>query len=177
MVSYKKYTAIDISNLIIIYANESSNRQTNLTQIKLQKILYYVYIECLVKHGVKLFETPIEKRKFGSVISSVYHNFKNYTVRHIDKPSSSYVFDEKNDGLYFEEIPFSPDNIELDLNIKEVIRKKVMELIDINPFELIERTYREMPWKNFKTQILKGEQGLTYSDDELIAYFSNEILD
>jgi len=95
-------------------------------------------------------------------------------VHHIDGPSSSYVFDDNEDGLYFEEIPFSSDDIELDSNMKDIIRKKVEELIDINPFELVEKTHREDPWKKFEPQILKGERGLIYSDDELIAWFSNE---
>lgn len=169
----KKYTALDIANLIITYANQIPGRKSSLTPIKLQKILYYVYVECL-KQGVKLFDTPIEKWKFGPVVSSVYHNFKTYGVHHIDGPSSSYVFDDNEDGLYFEEIPFSSDDIELDSNMKDIIRRKVEELIDINPFELVEKTHREDPWKKFEPQILKGERGLIYSDDELIAWFSNE---
>lgn len=169
----KKYTALDIANLIITYANQISSRKSSLTPIKLQKILYYVYVECL-KQGTKLFDTPIEKWKFGPVVSSVYHNFKTYGVNHIDVPSSSYVFDDNEDGLYFEEVPFSSENIELNSNVKDIIRKKVEELIDVNPFELVERTHQEEPWKKFEPHILKGERGLIYSDDELMAWFSNE---
>lgn len=171
--SDKKYTAMDIANLIIVYANEIQNREGSLTPIKLQKILYYVYVDCLVNKGTKLFNTPIEKWKFGPVVSSVYHNLKNYGVRHIDEPTSSYIFDDSKGSIYFEEIPFSIDAIELTLDVKESIREKVEELINKDPFDLVELTHKEQPWKEYESRILKGERGLVYSDQEIINYFSN----
>lgn len=164
------YRAMDIANLIIAYAN--LNRKGTLSPIKLQKILYYVYVECLVRHGIKLFDTPIEKWKFGPVVSSVYHNFKNYGVNHIDEPSSSFIFDESEGGFNFEEVPFDIESIDLSLEIRDVIRTKVEELISINPFELVEKTHTEKPWKDYEHKILSGEKGLFYSDKELMDCFS-----
>ena len=76
------YKAMDIANYIVEYTNNTLKKD-NLTPIKLQKIMYYVYVNCLVKHNIKLFNQPIEKWKFGPVISDVYHSFKVYgTNRH-----------------------------------------------------------------------------------------------
>ncbi|MDC5528710.1 DUF4065 domain-containing protein [Acinetobacter baumannii] len=168
------YSALDISNLIITYANELPSRIGSLTPIKLQKILYYVYVDCLVNHKVKLFDTPIEKWKFGPVVSSVYHNFKNHGVRHIEEAPPSFMFDEGENGFVFEEIPFVSDSIALDAKIKQAIRDKVAELIDEDPFVLVERTHREEPWKKDAPSILRGDRGLIYSDQELINYFSSK---
>lgn len=168
----KKNTAIDFANLIISYANEIPNRVGSLTPIKLHKILYYVYVECLLKHGVKLFDAPIEKWKFGPVVSSVYHNFKTYGVSHIEEPTASFVFDITQDGLRYEEIPFTSESIDVCSEVKQTIKNKVGELIDEDPFDLVERTHREMPWKKFEPQILRGERGLIYSDGELIEFFT-----
>lgn len=168
----KKNTAIDFANLIISYASEMPDNKGNLTPIKLQKILYYVYVECLLTHKVKLFDAPIEKWKFGPVVSSVYHNFKNYGVNNIKEPTSSFVFEMTPQGLQFEEIPFTRDSIEVSSEIKETIKTKVNELIDRDPFELVNKTHRETPWKNFESQILRGDRGLIYSDDELIEFFT-----
>lgn len=168
----KKNTAMDIANLIIVYANQIENRIGSLTPIKLQKILYYVYVDCLVNQKTKLFNTPIEKWKFGPVVSSVYHNLKNYGVRHIAEPSSSYIFDDSKGSIYFQEIPFSEEALGLRSDIKESIKRKVIELIDVDPFELVERTHREKPWKNYESLILEGERGLIYSDEEIIEAFS-----
>ena len=46
------------------------------------------------------------------------------------------------------------------------------KLIDVGPFELVEKTHREDPWKNFEPRILKGEKSLYYSDEEIKHYFS-----
>lgn len=165
-------TAMDIANLIIVYANQIINRTGALTPIKLQKILYYVYVDCLVNKNTKLFDTPIEKWKFGPVVSSVYHNLKNYGVRHIAEPTSSYIFDDSEGTIVFKEIPFDPTCIDLDVEIKNSIEHKVAELINIDPFELVERTHKEKPWKEYESLILEGHKGLIYSDKELIEAFS-----
>lgn len=172
MENNKNYTAMDIANLIIVYANQINNRVGSLTPIKLQKILYYVYVKCLVNKQTKLFDTPIEKWKFGPVVSSVYHSLKNYGVRHISEPTSSYIFDDSNGSIYFEEVPFSANSIELSPEVIGLIKSTVAELINVDPFELVERTHNDKPWKDFESRILKGERGLIYSDDEIIKAFS-----
>ncbi|WP_180024055.1 Panacea domain-containing protein [Acinetobacter sp. YH1901134] len=168
----KKNTAVDFANLIITYVKDLPNRKGSLTPIKLQKILYYVYVECLVKHNVKLFDTPIEKWKFGPVVSSVYHNFKTYGTSHIAEPTPSFVFDLNEDGFHYEEIPFTKASVEICPEVEKTIRQKVADLVDQNPFDLVEQTHRELPWKKFEPQILKGVRGLVYSDEELINYFT-----
>jgi uncharacterized phage-associated protein len=168
----KKITAMDVANLIIVYANQIKTRTGALTPIKLQKILYYVYVDCLVNHKTKLFDTPIEKWKFGPVVSSVYHNLKNYGVRHIAEPTCSYIFDDSEGTIEFKEIPFDPTSIELSTEIKNSIQHKVAELINMDPFVLVELTHKEKPWKEYESLILEGHKGLIYSDEELIEAFS-----
>ncbi|MCP5793232.1 DUF4065 domain-containing protein, partial [Klebsiella pneumoniae] len=79
------------------YTNNILKKQ-NLTPIKLQKILYYVYVNCLVKHDAKLFDQPIEKWKFGPVVSDVYHSFKMHGTSHISTTVSGYKFTDNADG-------------------------------------------------------------------------------
>lgn len=165
-------TARDIANLIIVYANKIEG--ITLTPIKLQKILYYVYVECLVNHNFKLFDTPIEKWKFGPVVSSVYHNFKTHGVRHISDPTASFIFEENEHGLYYEEVPFSCTSLNISDEIKNVIRVQIEKLIRVDPFELVEKTHHEKPWKDFEERILSGERGLIYSDEELIEAFAGK---
>ena len=51
--------------------------------------------------------------------------------------------------------------------------KLTIRRINEKPFDLVEKTHREDPWKNFEPRILKGEKSLYYSDDEIKYYFSN----
>ncbi len=167
----KRLTALDIANLIIVYVNQMSSRGSNLTPIKLQKILYYVYVDCLVNHNIKLFDTPIEKWKFGPVVSSVYHKFKSYGVTHIESASSTFEFDEVDGEFRFTKIPFEIESLELEDKIIQAIESKVNELIEVDPFELVERTHREKPWKDFEIEISRGDKGLEYTDCEILSYF------
>ncbi|WP_288384088.1 type II toxin-antitoxin system antitoxin SocA domain-containing protein [uncultured Acinetobacter sp.] len=166
------YKAMDIANYIVDYVNNTLSKN-NLTPIKLQKIMYYVYVSCLVKHNIKLFNQPIEKWKFGPVISDVYHNFKAYGTKHIDLVVNGYEFtDGKDGGFSFKVIPFDKSEIEKSPVIS-LIQSTINDLIDIGPFELVEKTHREDPWKNFESRILNGEKSLYYSDDEIKSYFYN----
>ena len=45
------YKAMDIANYIVEYTNNTLKKD-NLTPIKLQKIMYFVYVNCLVKHNI-----------------------------------------------------------------------------------------------------------------------------
>ncbi|WP_180158871.1 Panacea domain-containing protein [Acinetobacter sp. YH01026] len=165
-----KYTAMEIANYIVDYANKVLEAKS-LTPIKLQKILYYVYVNCLVKQNTKLFNQPIEKWKFGPVVSSVYHNFKIYGVGHIDSTISDYEFsDNPNEIFSFKEIPFDSTNLHFSDNIAQEINSTIRELIDVDPFELVEQTHREAPWKLREQEILNGVRGLVYSDQEILNY-------
>lgn len=169
------YNAIDVANYIVDYVNNSLGKK-NLTPIKLQKIMYYVYVHCLVKHDVKLFNEPIEKWKFGPVISDVYHSFKVYGTNHIDSFINRYDFtDQTEGGFSFKVISFDKDEIEASPVISE-IQSTITKLIDKGPFELVEMTHREDPWKLFEPNILNGEKSLFYSDEELRIYFANRTI-
>ncbi len=170
----KKFTAIDIANYIVDYTNNTLKKQ-NLTPIKLQKILYYVYVNCLVKHNAKIFDQPIEKWKFGPVVSDVYHNFKMHGTSHINATVPEYKFTDNPDGGFsFDLIPFDKTDIEYS-SIANEIKSTISSLIDQGPFDLVEKTHQEEPWKRCETMILSGAKGLLYSDQELKEYFKNKI--
>lgn len=52
------------------------NESNDLTNLKLQKILFYAQAEHYSKHGLALFSEPIEAWDYGPVVSSVYHWLK-----------------------------------------------------------------------------------------------------
>lgn len=52
------------------------NESNDLTNLKLQKILFYAQAEQYKNKGVTLFSEPIEAWDYGPVVSSVYHWLK-----------------------------------------------------------------------------------------------------
>ena len=171
----KNFTAMDIANYIVDAVNNNIEMKGVLTPIKLQKILYYVYVNCLIKHDEKLFEQSIEKWKFGPVVSFVYHNFKIFGTGHIDSTISTFEFsDQPNGGFSFKEIKFNSNDLALKPEIKEEIHSTIKALINEKPFDLVEKTHEEDPWKLFESRILAGERGLVYTDQEIKDYFLNK---
>lgn len=69
------YNALDIAKYIICYAYEKG---VTITNLKLQKLLYYAQAWYLVNFGTALFDDKIEAWQFGPVVPSVYNEFKSF---------------------------------------------------------------------------------------------------
>ncbi len=80
------YKAIDIARYIICFANE---KEIAITNLRLQKLLYYAQAWYLVNFGKPLFEEKIEAWQFGPVIPAVYDEFKSFGRHPIELDSSS----------------------------------------------------------------------------------------
>ncbi len=145
------YKAIDVANHIIQYCNENNGEITNL---KLQKILYYVQAAFLIEKDKPAFKESIVAWQYGPVIESVYRKFK----KNLDRPIKSIYEDINmsqvrigNDGRFV----LSPINNDFDDKIEHgdalLVDKVVEALMNKNAFELVKKTHQEDPWKN--TQI------------------------
>lgn len=82
------YTAIDIANFFIDLAN--SDKEGYITNMKVNKLVYFAQGWSLVRYGRRLFEEPIEAWLHGPVIPSVYQAFKQYGKNNIDAVCGEY---------------------------------------------------------------------------------------
>lgn len=84
-----KYTANDIALWILNYnknLREFSNEDTeDITNLKLQKLLYYAQGFYMEKYNTPLFNENIEAWTHGPVVPEVYHKYKNFGSKGIDK--------------------------------------------------------------------------------------------
>ncbi|KTD17941.1 Panacea domain-containing protein [Legionella jordanis] len=116
--SYRK-----IADYIISYFQEHGEPLTNL---KLQKLLYYAQGWYLALYNKPLFDDKIEAWVHGPVIPAAYHSFKQYGYGLID------------------EKPSFP-------NLSPKIRSHLDEVIDVygsySAFELEHLTHQTTPWK------------------------------
>lgn len=69
-----KYSALDIANYFLFKAQEED--QELLSNLKLQKLVYYAQGIYLAIHGKPLFEDRIEAWGYGPVVPSLYHRYK-----------------------------------------------------------------------------------------------------
>jgi Uncharacterized phage-associated protein len=71
-----KYTAFDIANYFLYKAQKED--QELLSNLKLQKLIYYAQGLHLAIYGKPLFANIIEAWNYGPVIPILYHKYKEY---------------------------------------------------------------------------------------------------
>lgn len=121
------YSVLDVARYIIWYCKEQGYTISNL---KLQKILYFVQAEFLVSRGEPCFYEEIEAWDFGPVIPEVYHEFKIYGSSAIPRSEA------KNSNI-------------LILNRdKCMIDDMVDECANYSASYLVEVTHNQDPWND-----------------------------
>lgn len=81
----KTYTARQIASYFIKKSDE--NTENDLTNLKLQKILYYAQAEHIRKYSIPLFSDVIEAWAYGPVINDIYQWLKGcgaYSISSFD---------------------------------------------------------------------------------------------
>lgn len=121
------YDALTISRYIIKYSSEKSFRISNL---KLQKLLYFVQSHFLVQKKTKCFEDVIEAWDLGPVVPIVYREYKQFGAGNI--PSIFVSYDIVNDNI---------DNED-----RILIDEVVDAFSTFTATELVELTHRQDPW-------------------------------
>lgn len=126
------YDALSVARYIIDYCNKSGRGVSNL---KLQKILYFVQAEFLVAkpHHTPCFSDRIEAWDFGPVVPTVYHQYKVY--------GSAIIPSGRNDPLagYYQTIT-TEDQV--------LINGMVEKTAIYTASQLVQITHNQSPWKN-----------------------------
>ena len=68
------YKAIEIANYVIDRCYNQDNHKS-ITNLKLQKCLFHLQREYLIKHNEPLFEEDFEAWCYGPVVSNIYYEY------------------------------------------------------------------------------------------------------
>lgn len=120
------YSALDVARYIILRCNQHGRTISNL---KLQKILYFVQAEFLVSQDYPCFRERIEAWDFGPVIPDVYHRYKVY--------GSASIPSIRDDNY----CPFDRTDVILANGI-------IDECAKYSASNLVEITHKQSPWIN-----------------------------
>lgn len=159
------YNVLDISRYVINYANEKGAPISNL---KLQKILYYIQAKFLVEKGEICFKEDIVNWTYGPVVEKAYNEFRQFGHKEIT-PQNRYEeieYDTQSRSIKVSIKEFK-DEI-LNSNDKELIKNVVEQYYKYKPFELVKKTHEEDPWKN-------TNQNDIISVDSMKRYYTNNI--
>lgn len=143
------YSVIDVARYIIWYCKKNGYTISNL---KLQKILYFVQANFLVNEGYPCFKEEIEAWDFGPVVPDVYHEFKIYGSSNIPVSECS------NAGLLI----YNKD--------KKLIDEMVDQCASYSASALVEITHNQEPWNNAYEKYCNN----VISQESIKEYFEKE---
>ncbi|MFL8712594.1 Panacea domain-containing protein [Clostridioides sp. GD02377] len=119
-------SAIEVAKYILWYCEDRCNHP--ISNLKLQKILYYVQGKYVANFRKPLFYNRIEAWDYGPVVPDVYFEFGEYNSKAIKniKPIDFNLFNEKDETF---------------------INKIVESLVYKDVWDIVEQTHSEDPWK------------------------------
>lgn len=125
------YKVLDIANELLRQA-QNTNGGDLMSNMKLQKMLYYQQGFHLAMFGEPLFEEEIEAWMYGPVVPSVYENYKRY----------------KKEGV--------PCNTEMEFQFEDSKEEKLFNEVckvygKFSAIGLMNMTHEEYPWKSTAT--------------------------
>ncbi|MBR5364369.1 MAG: DUF4065 domain-containing protein [Oscillospiraceae bacterium] len=142
-----KYSAHIVACFVINYSQQINTPVTNL---KLQKILYFIQAHFLTKFNRPCFIEDIEAWSLGPVVPSVYHEFKSYGAGFIPYISTKYPINAFGGRLVSR-----AGRISVELKPKEIsfpdqsIIKLIVDKLSRYPAStLINITHNQAPWRN-----------------------------
>lgn len=134
------YDVLDVSRYIIDYSNKMDYGVSNL---KLQKVLYFVQAYFLIQTGHPCFNEKIEAWDFGPVVPKAYCEYKQYGCGDIPITKSFIMIDKDNiwnsKRVEFEDIVISDDD-------KSLINKVVDKFADYSATDMVKLTQHQSPW-------------------------------
>lgn len=151
------YDALEVSRHIINYSNDAGYGITNL---KLQKLLYFVQAYFFIKKGKPCFRDSIEAWNFGPIVPSVYREYKRY--------GGFYVFSVETyiDSLTLKRKKFE-DNV-ISVEDKKLIDEVIDTFAEYSNSRLTDLVHGQTPWQ----EAYRSDHGRVISANAMREYFA-----
>lgn len=147
------YPVIQIANQLLLYSADKGGEL--MTNMKLQKMLYYQQGFHLAYFGTPLFDEDIEAWMYGPVVPAIYEEYKSNGRNGIEPNRElAFSFEQKKELALFNEVC------------------KVYGAY--SAIGLMNMTHEEMPWKSTPT----GEgEGHVIAKDKMQSFFKKRLKD
>ena len=145
------YKALDIAKKLICLAqNDEPNGGELLTNLKLQKLLYYQQGFHLAFFGTPLFEESVESWMYGPVVPSVYDEYSKYGSASLPVTTEAITLTDDEERLFNE--------------VFDAYR-------EFSAIGLMNKTHSERPW----IEAVPHDRGTVISQDSMKAYLMTQI--
>jgi uncharacterized phage-associated protein len=146
------YPALTMAKWFIAWAEAEDEELSNL---KLQKLLYYAQGHYLAEYGRPLFTEQIQAWSHGPVVPTVYYEYKDSGSSNVHLPDSD---------------PFEWDHV--DPGTAEFLSKVWNTYGGYSAGRLRNMTHEEKPWQDHWRD---GEVGAQIPRDEIREFFSRQL--
>ena len=127
------YSALEVAKYVINHEHEQGREISNL---RLQKLLYFVQAKVLVETGNPCFDDVMEAWDYGPVVPIVYHRYKIFGSLDIKIPATS---------------------VELEYGTKNLIDAMLNYCWNYPTYQLVEITHKQKPWIQAHNRGVKSE--------------------
>ena len=137
------YNVLDVAQKLLYKASTMDDGDL-MSNLKLQKMLYYEQGYHLAAFGTPLFDDDIQAWTYGPVVESVYNHFKQYGRNGIE--------------------PDGQEPIVLDKKEEETLFNEVFQAYAVfSAYGLIRKTHEETPWQTTNLKdVITHEKMKTY---------------
>ena len=149
-----KYSAMAIAKWFVAWAEAE---EADLSNLKLQKLLYYSQGHYLARHHAPLFGEEVEAWAHGPVVADVYHAYKSFGSDDVRLPESD---------------PFRWD--EVDKNTTKFLMRIWNTYGGLAAWRLRNMTHEESPWIDAFDRSSRNE---VISHQAMKAYFASHTSD
>ena len=135
------YNVLDVCRHVINYSND---KDYGISNLKLQKVLYFIQAYFLISTRERCFKEKIEAWDFGPVIPEAYREYKQFGSG--DIPTISYVIDFNDENIWDSKVRKYKDDTIASVD-KIRIEAVVDKFSDYSATDLVSITHRQAPWK------------------------------
>lgn len=157
-----QYTYNQIADLFISLSNETQNLITNL---KLQKLMYYAQAWHLTITGNRLFDGEFQAWVHGPVLTQLYDDYKGFKWNPI-------VREDLNESS------FNKLRENIDEKTLDILDEIIDEYFGLTAYELERLTHTEEPWLKARKGKLPDEPSQEIIKDEwMIEYYKKYLIE
>lgn len=135
------YNVLDVCRYVINFSND---KDYGISNLKLQKVLYFIQAYFLISANKKCFNERIEAWDFGPVVPEAYREYKQFGSG--DIPTVSFVVDFDEENIWDSKVQQYKDDV-IKIEDKSLIDAVVDKFSDYSATDLVSITHRQAPWK------------------------------
>lgn len=153
--TFTQLDPIAVANFVVTTLSKSV-QTSPLTNLKLQKILFYLQAASLIENDQPLMKGLFVKWQYGPVLEEAHYAFNDRGATPILEPASTISLDD---------FKFKTPHIKKNFVYRQQLTEQILALAQYSAIELVHLTQQQSIWAQ------SNGRGVYYTNDEIKSYF------